>query len=60
MRRLLHTDGKDGGQHTLFEYVLVAGLISAVAVVAVIKMSEGITLMYGDLGQLVKAVPAGW
>ena len=60
MRRLLQLVARDGDHQPFLEYVLVAGLISVVAIVAAIKMSQGITLVYSDLGHLVTTLPAGY
>ena len=60
MRRLLQRVVRDGGQHQRLEYVIVAGLISVVAVMALIKVSQDISLVYADLDHVVQAIPSGW
>lgn len=60
MRRLLQRVVREGGQNQRLEHVLVAGLISVVVVVVLIKVSQGISLVYSDLDHVVRAIPSGW
>ena len=60
MRRLLQRVIRFGGRSQRLEPVLVLGLVSVVAVVVLIKVSQGISLVYGDLEPVVQTIPSGW
>ena len=58
MRRLLialftDTDGQD-----LIEYALLAGLISLMAVTAVLNVGGGVNNVWGDVDTQMQAVPS--
>jgi hypothetical protein len=60
VRQLLHLVGQDGDRPALLEWVLVASIVSLVAVVAVIKMSQGISVAYAEIDHVIATIPAGF
>jgi Flp pilus assembly pilin Flp len=58
MRRLLITLVSDTGGQDLIEYALLAGLISLMAVTAVINVGGGVTVVWGGVDTQMQAVPS--
>ena len=58
MRRLLITLVSDTGGQDLIEYALLAGLISLMAVTAVINVGCGVEVVWGGVDTQMQAVPA--
>ena len=58
MRRLLITLVSDTGGQDLIEYALLAGLISLMAVTAVINVGGGVEVVWGGVDTQMQAVPA--
>ena len=57
MRRLLLTLVNDSDGQDLFEYALLAGLISLAAVTAVINVGGGVNTVWGGVDTQMQAVP---
>ena len=58
MRRLLITLFSDTGGQDLIEYALLAGLISLMAVTAVINVGGGVNSVWGGVDTQMQAVPS--
>ena len=58
MRRLLITLVSDTGGQDLIEYALLAGLISLMAVTAVINVWGGVEVVWGGVDTQMQAVPS--
>ena len=57
MRRLLITLVCDTGGQDLIEYALLAGLISLMAVTAVLNVGAGVNVVWGGVDTQMQAVP---
>lgn len=57
MRRLLITLVSDTGGQDLIEYALLAGLISLMAVTAVLNVGGGVNVVWGGVDTQMQAVP---
>ena len=58
MRRLLITLVRDTGGQDLIEYALLAGLISLMAVTAVVNVGGGVNNVWGGVDTQMQAVPS--
>ena len=58
MRQMLITLFSDTGGQDLIEYALLAGLISLMAVTAVINVGGGVNSVWGGVDTQMQAVPS--